>query len=226
MADRIEFQSTIWELVGRARDDKAAAVAYVADAYRAPIVAFFRRQGYDAHTAEDLSQEVFLQLCDSDVLARARREKGRFRTLMLAIAKNIARMRERRLGAEKRSPERGAASLERDGLRWDDIAAEMVDDDAFDRAWARGLLDRAMKALETECRASGSPSHAAIHAHLHRGFSYKQIADELGLTAAQVGNQIHQARERLRQFLGRLVAMYEEEAATARGEVERLEKLL
>ena len=221
MAGRMEFQSTIWELVGRARDDKAAAVAYVADAYRAPIVAFFRRLGYDAHSAEDLSQEVFLQLCRSDVLARARKEKGKFRTLMLAIARNVARMHERRRGADKR-----AAELSAEPLEWREIAAEMATDDAFDRAWARGLLDRAMAALAAECKANGSASHAAIHAHLYRGLSYKEIADELGASVTQVGNHIHHARERLRQFLGRLVAMYEEEAGSARTEVELLEKLI
>ncbi len=215
MADRMEFQSTIWELVDRAKSDKAASIEYVDRAYRAPIVAFLRRQGFDAHTADDLAQEVFVQLCTSSVLERARREKGKFRTLMLAITRNVARMHHRTTSALKRTP-----------VEWEAIAPDMTPDDSFDRAWAQGLLDRAMAILESECAASGSPAHKALHAFVYRGLPYKEIARELGETTTSVGNHIHHARERLRLFLRRLVETYAEGDSQTSDEIALLERLL
>ena len=52
--------------------------------YWYPLYAFVRRQGHDPHEAEDLTQSFFARLLEKNYVAQAERERGRFRTFLLA----------------------------------------------------------------------------------------------------------------------------------------------
>jgi len=59
----------------------SAALAEVCQGYRVPLYAFVRRQGFDPHTAQDLTQEFFAKLIEKNYLAGADRQRGRFRSV-------------------------------------------------------------------------------------------------------------------------------------------------
>ena len=81
--------------------------------YWRPIFQFLRRQGFNPHDAQDLTQGFFAHLIESRAYARADREKGRFRSFLLGALKHFvahARAHDRTLKARRRD---GARRVER-----------------------------------------------------------------------------------------------------------------
>ena len=56
--------------------------------YWFPLYAFLRRRGYRTEESQDLIQGFFLRLVERGVLQKADRERGRFRSFLLAALKN------------------------------------------------------------------------------------------------------------------------------------------
>src|SRR5437667_6332599 len=82
------FTTTHWSIVLAAgRDssrDAGEALEKLCRTYWYPLYAYVRRRGYTPHDAEDLTQSFFARLLEKEYLARADRERGRFRTFLLA----------------------------------------------------------------------------------------------------------------------------------------------
>src|SRR5688572_8422206 len=100
MADA--FSTTIWNTILQAKGGRITAVNQVVEKYRPPVVAFLRSRGHSMEDAEDLAQEVFLTVVRDDLLARADRERSRFRTFLLAIVQNVMANADRVRRASKR----------------------------------------------------------------------------------------------------------------------------
>src|SRR4051794_27336811 len=83
-----QFPPTLWSVVLRAGQNSSQesheALATLCQAYWFPLYAFLRRQGKSPPDAEDLTQGFLLHLVQKDTLSRVRREKGRFRSFLLA----------------------------------------------------------------------------------------------------------------------------------------------
>ena len=79
------FPETSWTTIRQASSNDRDALERFAERYRAPVLAFVRgRVGED--DAEDLCHDVFLRLAKSDALAGASPARGKFRSLLVAIA--------------------------------------------------------------------------------------------------------------------------------------------
>jgi DNA-directed RNA polymerase specialized sigma24 family protein len=87
------FATTHWSLVLRAGDqtgpESHRALESLCRAYWYPLYAFVRRRGYAPHQAEDSTQEFFARLLSGSGLAGVSRDKGRFRTFLLAAMKHF-----------------------------------------------------------------------------------------------------------------------------------------
>jgi len=83
-----EFTTTHWSVVLAARDTASphadAALAELCRTYWYPLYAFVRRRGNSPHDAQDLTQGFFARLLKKNFVAQADRERGRFRTYLLA----------------------------------------------------------------------------------------------------------------------------------------------
>ena len=84
----MRFQSTLWTLIGHARGGDEQALTEFVERYRPPVVAFIGRRGFTSES-EDLAQEVFLEVFKDEVLTKADPDKGRFRSLLLAVTRNV-----------------------------------------------------------------------------------------------------------------------------------------
>ena len=89
------FPSTHWSVVFAAGGSQAepemagAALAALCQIYWAPLYGFVRSRGHTMHDAQDLTQSFFAYVLEHKVYARADRQKGRFRSFLLASLKNF-----------------------------------------------------------------------------------------------------------------------------------------
>src|SRR6266851_7694566 len=82
------FYTTHWSLVLTAQDKaspaSAEAMELLCRTYWYPLYAYVRRQGQSSHDAQDLTQEFFARLLAGNYLGTVGREKGKFRSFLLA----------------------------------------------------------------------------------------------------------------------------------------------
>src|SRR5438034_10916228 len=82
------FATTHWSVVLAAGQTNTPhsteALAELCRTYWYPLYAFVRRKGHSPHDAEDLTQAFFARLLEKNHVAQADRERGRFRTYLLA----------------------------------------------------------------------------------------------------------------------------------------------
>jgi len=193
-----------------------AALEMLCTRYWYPLYAFVRRHGRDHHEAEDCTQEFLAQLLSADGLKRARPERGRFRTFLLSGMRNFLVSEWRRTHAAKRGGGLAAVPI---GLRDSDdrFCHEPPDpgltpEQAFDRSWALGMIDRAVGELRAEYDESGrgglfdalAPQIWGNSAAIPESVAEK--AAQLGLTAQAYNVALHRARRRLGDRLRALVA--------------------
>ena len=211
------FPATQWSVVLRAGstgDTQAhAALESLCRRYWYPLYTFIRRQGRDHHEAEDCTQEFLAQLLAADGLQRARPERGRFRTFLLAGLRNFLTSEWRSRQAAKRGGGLTPLSLAPgpDGQ----VCAEPEDtsltpEQAFDRTWALGMIDRAVDELRTEYRRSGREAVFNVLAPLVWGNtsseSLAQQAAQAQMKAEAFSVALHRARRRLGERLRAMVA--------------------
>src|SRR5271169_340592 len=100
------FALTRWSVVLAAGSNDSThardALERLCRAYWFPIYAFVRRQGHSPHDAQDLTQEFFARLLAKHYLADADREKGRFRSFLLASVKHFLANEWDKARAQKR----------------------------------------------------------------------------------------------------------------------------
>src|SRR5665213_2625725 len=81
------FATTHWSVVMQAGSpDSPQALEALEKLCRAwlPLYSYVRRRGYGAHDAQDLTQGFFVRLLRMNSFAGVSREKGKFRTFLLA----------------------------------------------------------------------------------------------------------------------------------------------
>jgi len=85
---RTAFTSTHWSVVLAAAQngapDNVSALEKLCRTYWYPLYAYVRRGGYSAHDAQDLVQGFFARFLEKNYLQSVNRDKGRFRSFLLA----------------------------------------------------------------------------------------------------------------------------------------------
>jgi RNA polymerase sigma-70 factor (ECF subfamily) len=209
-----DFVSTQWSLVLRARDrstaEGAAALADLCRLYWHPLYAYVRRRGLAVEDAQDLTQSFFAQLLEKDYLRRAKQDRGKLRSFLLASIKNFMANEWDRAHAQKRGGDLQFLSVEtiaraEGDYRADDVFAGMTPDRYYERSWALTLLDRATAALAAEFAAAGkTPIFDSLKTFLTGDADspgYPQLARTLGMSEGAVRVAVHRLRTRFRDLL-------------------------
>src|SRR6266567_1973387 len=148
------FPPTHWSVVlaagrGEAEPEVAqAAVAELCQIYWAPLYTFVRSRGCSVHDAQDLTQSFFAYLIEQKIYARADRQKGKFRSFLLASLKNFladAYDREQTLkrgGGRDFLPLREEQAEEAESLFQTHCGSNNAigEDRIFERTWAETLV--------------------------------------------------------------------------------------
>jgi RNA polymerase sigma-70 factor (ECF subfamily) len=218
------FPSTHWSVVFAAGGSQAepemagAALAELCQIYWAPLYGFVRSRGHTVHDAQDLTQSFFAYVLEHKVYARADRQKGRFRSFLLASLKNFladAADRERTLkrgGAQIFLPLHEEQAQEAESLFQTHSGMSSNEDRLFDRSWAEALVATVLGRLLADYKREGK----------------EQLFNELRMFVAggagplpsytELGHRLGVAESTLRSHVTRLRARYRE---TLRAEVRR-----
>jgi RNA polymerase sigma-70 factor (ECF subfamily) len=204
------FTTTHWSTVLRAGEmespDARAALERLCAAYWYPLYAHVRRRGRGPDDAADLTQEFFAVLFRRNSLANVGREKGRFRTFLLASLDYFLHDQTARDYAAKRGG--GMALIRLDALEAEqrftlEPVTEETPDKAFDRRWAAALLEQAFARLERE-QAGKAELFARLKPLLGREVEpgeYDALAAELAMLPNTLAKTVQRLRLRARELL-------------------------
>ncbi len=233
---RDAFVTTQWTIVIDAAEEgtpaAASALATLCQTYWYPLYAFVRRQGHSVHDAEDLTQEFFSRLLEKNYLAQVTREKGRFRSFLLAALKHFLANEWDKARAQKRGGDRTFVPLDA-GAGEARYATEPVDtlsaDRIYERRWTLIVLERVIDRLADEYRAAGKSAwFEQLKGSLTGGATrpYAELAAELGTTEGAVKVAVHRLRHRYRDLLRAEIAATVADPAEVEDELRHLRAAL
>jgi len=209
------FATTHWSLVLRAGDtadsQTASALEQLCRTYWYPLYAYVRRQGRGPEEAQDLTQEFFARLLARGSLGQVSREKGRFRSFLLASMNHFLADEWDRAHRQKRGG--GASVIHLDALEAEErYRVEPIErlDAArlFDRRWAMTVLEQAIARLEAEF-AERPKVFAELQSFLvgdGEGRTSADAAAKLGLSDEAVRATISRMRKRCRELVREEIA--------------------
>jgi RNA polymerase sigma-70 factor (ECF subfamily) len=204
--------TTHWSVVLAAvRSDSTraqSALATLCQKYWYPLYAYVRRRGYNPHDAQDLTQEFFARLLEHNWLARASRERGRFRTFLLSALSHFLANEWDKARAQKRGGAVQLLPLQLDTAETR-YGAEPPDtvtpEQSYERRWALALLEHVLTRLGDEYRSQQkSGLFEALKSCLageRRAQPYAALGSKLGMSEGAVKVAVHRLRQRYRQIL-------------------------
>lgn len=208
-----QFTPTHWSVVlaaaGRADSTHARdALERLCRNYWLPIYAFIRRQGHHPHDAQDLTQEFFARLLERNYLAGVDREKGRFRSFLLASVKHFLANEWDKSKAQKRGGGRLPISIDA-AMAESSCRLEPVDmvtaEKIFERRWALALLEQVLRRLREEYTRDGKEKQfeqlKGTLTEASRSLPYAEIAVRLATSEGAVKVAVHRLRQRYRELL-------------------------
>ena len=230
------FTTTRWSLVlaGASSDgdqQKAAqALAELCRNYWRPIFSYVCRRGYSTEDAQDLTQDFFLMILETNWLRQADHGRGRFRSLLLKSLQNFLHNAADRNRTLKRG---GGVQF----VSWDAWMAEapshlsisartLAPERLFDLRWAATVVEHALRRLREECEGKGRLRlFEALRDHLaaeHEDTSYADLGVGLGVAETVVKKQLYNLRQRYRSLLREEVSHTVEKPADVDDEIRHL----
>jgi RNA polymerase sigma-70 factor (ECF subfamily) len=236
------FSPTHWSVVlaagkGEAEPEVAqAALAELCQIYWAPLYSFVRRRGYTVHDAQDLTQSFFAYLIEHKIYARVDRQKGRFRSFLLASMKNfLAHASER-----ERTLKRGGGQIflplheeqiENAESLFQTHGSTSSEDRVFDRSWAAALVNAGLERLGADYKGESKENlFKELRAFLGGGAGppppYADLAVRLRMTESTLRSHVARLRARYREVLHAEVRRTVETEAQAQEELRVLLRVL
>jgi len=191
-------------------DESRQALATLCRLYWYPLYAFVRREGYRPDEAQDLTQAFFTRLLEKKYLRDYERDRGRFRSFLLASLKHFLSNERDRANAQKRGG--GASVLSLDAviqageLRYShEPRSEMTPDKLFERQWALTVIDRVIARLQADSDRIGKGAlferMKPFLAGVETSTPYSELAGELNTTEGALKVAVHRLRLRFREIL-------------------------
>jgi RNA polymerase sigma-70 factor (ECF subfamily) len=234
--ERSGFPTTHWSLVNAAGHgtgkEKREALAELLSNYRSAMRSFLlNNMRIDPGKVDDLLQRFLAdRVLETDLIARVERERGRFRSFLVASLQRFVLNCLREERAKKRSP----ASLE--SLDSIEVAGQVATPlQEFELEWAREVLDQAIEQMRDECRASARMnvwgvfegrvlgptlrnSEPVAYAELMTHFDFK--------SPAQASNMLITANRMFLRILRVVIGRYEKSAEEIDEEIADLKRIL
>ena len=189
MADQTDPDAALMLRVKRG--DRAAFTELV-EKYKQPVMNFVGRSLRDETEAEDLAQNVFLQVYKS----RDRYERtAKFSTWLFTIARNLC------LNEIRRRMRHPAESLDDTQVESDDLPPRQYEDKQVFLPTENVLHGELARKIEEALAALPENQRTAILLCRQDELSYEEIAQVLGCSLSATKSLIHRGRETLKEKL-------------------------
>ena len=214
------FPPTHWSAIVAAGESQVApekaqvALTELCQSYWPPLYRFIRARGYSVHDAQDLTQNFFAFLIEQKIYTRVDRNKGKFRSFLLASLKNFLANAYHREQALKRSgghellplDEQRLAEVESTIRKQSDANSPVNEDYFFERTWAQTLVTDSLQKLATDYKSEGKEKlFEQLRIFLTGSAdplpSYSDLAHRLGIAASSVRSNVTRMRARYREAL-------------------------
>jgi RNA polymerase sigma-70 factor (ECF subfamily) len=214
-----QFQTTHWSVVLlSAQSQLPGSQSALADLYKLywyPLYSFVRRRGYSAEDAQDLTQGFFLNLLERKSFKKADRERGKFRTFLLASLQNYLVSAFEWKNRIKRGGQIEFVGLDLEGGEeryLEEPAGTLTAESVFDARWAMTLLTHARTRLRDEYVSRGKVAIIdALRPFLDpvnskRLPSYEEIATQFQVSLGGARTLVHRFKKRYSEILREEVA--------------------
>jgi RNA polymerase sigma-70 factor (ECF subfamily) len=179
-------------LMLRVKRGDRAAFAELVEKYKQPVMNFVYRSLRDETEAEDLAQNVFLQVYKS----RDRYERtAKFSTWLFTIARNLC------LNEIRRRSRHPAESLEEAHAEYDDVPSRQYEDKKVFLPTENVLHGELADKIEEALAELPELQRTAILLCRQDELSYEEIARVLGTSLSATKSIIHRGRETLKEKL-------------------------
>jgi len=215
------FPTTRWSLIVGSRQRPTAnsreALASLCSTYWYPLYAYMRRQGESVEDAQDLTQGFFSRLLEKQYLEDFDRERGRFRTFLVAAFRHYAANERHRERAQKRGGEQALLRLDLQDAEQRyhlEPSHNLTPEKIYERRWALTLLERSMERLRADSASHARFDRLQTFLTGEPADSYRQLAEELGMSEVALKVAVHRLRRRygdlVREEIAQTVASPEE----------------
>jgi RNA polymerase sigma-70 factor (ECF subfamily) len=207
-----DFAATHWSLVLAAGHNSSpgaqAALERLCKIYWHPLYAYVRRSGRSPEDAQDLTQDFFARLLRKDYLRHADRQRGKFRTFLIASLKRFLVNDWEKGRAQKRGGGQPVLSLDLDKTEacyQAEPSDESTPEKVFEKRWAVAVLEQVLLHLREEFTSKGKAEQFERLKVLLWGEKgsppQAQVAAELGMTEGALQVAVHRLRQRYRELL-------------------------
>ncbi len=208
------FPSTHWSSIGKTSnqngDEFHAAVSQFVERYSPALKAYLRRaMRLDRHAVEDLFQEfVASKVLGHNIMAKADRELGKFRTFLLTTLRNFVLLQLRG---------RSEANTRIRVLCPEQFQTKASPIDIFDIEWARVVMKHTVSSMFETCQSNRRNDLWELFNHRlltpilrsEDPWPYDRIAKEFGFDSAlAAANALTSAKRMFRRILQRVVGEY------------------
>lgn len=210
-----ELPQTDWSMLGQvAGDDDAQrdrALETIVRRYWPAIFAYIRRTGRDIHEAGDLTQGfIATVILQRNLINKADRSRGRFRSFLLTSLQNYLRERHRR--DTRRRTATSGRRIAIDGYEVDEAGTGRFEspEAAFSYHWSAAIVQRVLSLVQQQCLRDGLEPHWQVFREriaqpLLQGAAppdLPTLVERHGLdNAAQVSNMIVTVKRRFARTL-------------------------
>jgi len=231
------FPVTQWTVVlaagGTPSPESAAALERLCATYWYPLYAYARRCGHPPCDAQDLTQEFFARLLEHHWIARADRDRGRFRSFLLMAMKRFLAKEWAKAKTLKRGGQARLVPLQLDTAETRygrEPADTSTPEQVYERQWALLLLESVLERLRVDYAREGKD---ALFERLQpcligsrEAQPYAALATQLGMTVGAVSMRVGRLRERYRECLKEEIRHTVASPAEVDGELRHLFRVL
>ncbi|MFL5321611.1 MAG: RNA polymerase sigma factor [Myxococcaceae bacterium] len=196
--------------------------------YWRPLYVYLRHKGLDATGAQDGVQDVLVLLMERDVIDKVNPSKGRLRAYLKTMAANYLANEHERATAKKRGGDAALVPLELETAERL-IADGTSPDVAFEQQWAQAVMDKALARLESEFTSGERKGPWPVVRQFFTPGpqpSYRDVAQEHGMSLPQLKAFLHRARGRFRELVTEEISDTVESDADAEQELNELLRVL
>lgn len=233
------FPPTHWTVILAAGSGESEpALAQLCQTYWAPLYAFVRSRGHAVHDAQDLTQSFFAYLIERKIYARVDREKGKFRSFLLASLKNFLGHAYDREKTLKRGGSLEILPLDDEQVKTAESLFQTHfgsgapnEDRVFEKAWAEALVSAGLERLAAEQISEGKGKlfgnlRIFLTGSVDPLPTYDDLAVRLNLPASTLRSHVSRLRARYREFLREEVRRTVGSEAEIDGELHELYRVL